>query len=187
MSEEDNSLNEIFGTADFSDTGLSIDDLSDIGVEQSITMINTDQIALSSKKQSEELIEGLASYYIDEEYLKEHPYIYKKVLLHMDLLRRCIKMINVNEEAQNTILQNIAISPGKTQLYQSLSTLQNTANQLQKQLEKHVTDLEGEFKRIDEETGRTFGSREKEEVRGINIARGTKEFLMKLKEEQQNL
>lgn len=100
-------------------------DSSDI-LSQNLIDINMDEINTQAQNTAESITTRLAGYFIDEKYINEHPYIKNKIGQEIDAIRRLIKMISVNEKAQDAILKLIGIGIAKPQIFTSLTALQTT-------------------------------------------------------------
>ena len=122
----------------------------------------------------------MSDYYFDDKYIKQHPYIPNKIAQEMDNIRRLLKMLTVNEKAQDTLISSIAMNASKGTLYGSLTSLQNSMLQMQSQLNNLINNLESIFREMQENCEKTFEEKEKEdEVNedGSFKARGSRDFI----------
>lgn len=144
-------------------------------------VINLDEVNNSSIARSTDIIEHLSGYYFDPRYVQEHPYIKNKIMQEMDNIRRLLKMLTINEKAQDTLIQSITCNFGKSALYSALTSLQQSTLSIQSQLDKSVSNIEEIFRKMQDEYKETFDSKEKEMLDdGSNVARGTRDFLKEL-------
>lgn len=144
-------------------------------------VINLDEVNNSSIARSTDIIEHLSGYYFDPRYVQEHPYIKNKIMQEMDNIRRLLKMLTINEKAQDTLIQSITCNFGKSALYSALTSLQSSTLSIQSQLDKSVSNIEEIFRKMQDEYKETFDSKEKELLEdGSNVARGTRDFLKEL-------
>ena len=144
-------------------------------------VINLDEVNNSSIAKSTDIIEHLSGYYFDPRYVQEHPYIKNKIMQEMDNIRRLLKMLTINEKAQDTLIQSITCNFGKSALYSALTSLQSSTLSIQSQLDKSVSNIEEIFRKMQDEYKETFDSKEKELLEdGSNVARGTRDFLKEL-------
>jgi hypothetical protein len=141
-------------------------------------ILNLDEINGIAHEQAVEITERLSNYYFDEKYLVEHPYIKNKIAQEIENIRRLLKMLTVNEAAQDALITNITSNAGKGSLYQSLTSLQNTTLSIQTQLNKMINDVEDIFREMQADCEKTFAEKEKEVDK--NIVRGSREFIMGL-------
>lgn len=144
-------------------------------------LLDLDEINESSIEQAKEITERLSNYYFDEKYLEEHPYVKNKIKQEIENVRRLLKMISVNEAAQDALITNITSNAGKGSLYQSLTSLQNTTLAIQSQLNKTIFNIEEIFKEMQAECEKTFDQKDKEQTEsGQMIVRGSRDFINEL-------
>ena len=125
----------------------------------------------------------LLNYYFDEEYIKHHPYIPTKIMTEMENIRRLLKMLTVNEKAQDALISNITMNAGKGSLYAALTSLQNATLSIQKQLNDLTENIESIFQQMQDEADKTYAEKEKEGGdNGTMVVRGSKEFIKELTE-----
>jgi hypothetical protein len=99
----------------------------------------------------------------------------------MDNIRRLLKMLTINEKAQDTLIQSITCNFGKSALYSALTSLQSSTLSIQTQLEKSVSNIEEIFRKMQDECKETFDSKEKESLDdGSIVSRGSRDFLKEL-------
>ena len=174
--DRDKFINDIFLKSD----DISIDDPDEV-LETPGLVINLDEVNNAAASRSQDIIEHLSGYYFDERYIKEHPYIKNKITQEIDNIRRLLKMLSVNEKAQDTLITSITVNSGKSALYSALTSLQNSILSIQQQLDNSIEAVENIFQKMQEECKETFDSKEKEELEdGSMVARGTRDFLKEL-------
>lgn len=186
-------LNNDFGKQDLSRTIDNIDDLyntSNIPIlddtydqlDSPMLSIDLDEINNSAKAEATEITERLSNYYFDERYLEDHPYIENKIRQEINNIRRLLKMLSVNEAAQDALIKNITMNAGKGTLYQSLTSLQNTILNIQTQLNKMTSEVENIFKEMQDNCEKTFEEKDKvkDQDNGQMIVRGSREFINSL-------
>ena len=117
-----------------------IRDSSDDGIDPLIT-IDLDEIDDSAQSRASIITERLSNYYFDDKYIKDHPYIPTKIMTEMDNVRRLLKMLMVNERAQDALIKAICIHPAKGTLFLSLTSMQKAILLVQKQLNDLVVGL----------------------------------------------
>ena len=144
-------------------------------------ILNIDEINDTARAEATEITERLSDYYFDEKYLVEHPYINNKIRQEINNIRRLIKMLSVNEAAQDALIKNITTNAGKGSLYQSLTALQNTTLNIQGQLNKLTNELEDIFKEMQDNCEKTFEEKDKDvDNEGKYIVRGSRDFINQL-------
>ena len=176
--EDKDALNDLFIRTEDDPKFDSPDDI----LETPTLVIDLEEVEGQAKAKAQQITERLSNYYFDEKYINEHPYIPNKIAQEMDNIRMLIKMLYVNEKAQDTLIQNITMNSGKGALYQSLTSLQKSMLDIQKQLNDLVSDLEGIFKEMQDNADKTFTEKPKETNLddGSIIVRGSKEFIESL-------
>ena len=144
-------------------------------LEAPTLILNLDEINGAAHAQAVEITERLSNYYFDEKYLVEHPYVKNKIAQEIENIRRLLKMITVNEKAQDALITNITSNAGKGSLYQSLTSLQNTTLSIQAQLNKMINDVEDIFREMQADCEKTFEEKGKEV--DMNVVRGSRDFI----------
>lgn len=161
-------------------TDVDLDNPDEI-LETPGLVINLDEVNNTSIARSTDIIEHLSGYYFDPKYVREHPYIKNKISQEMDNIRRLLKMLTINEKAQDTLIQSITCNFGKSALYSALTSLQSSTLSIQTQLEKSVSNIEEIFRKMQDECKETFDSKEKESLDdGSIVSRGSRDFLKEL-------
>lgn len=177
---ETGELKDAFDDLFNSTNDISVDD-TDKELESPTLLLNLDEINGAAKSQAQEITERLSNYYFDERYLEEHPYIKNKIAQEIENIRRLLKMISINEAAQDALITNITSNAGKGSLYQSLTALQNTTLNIQAQLNKMITDIEDIFRAMQADCEKTFEEKDKEQdINGQMVVRGSRDFINKL-------
>jgi len=146
--------------------------------------IDLDDVDKRTKERANVIVERLSAYYFDEKYIKEHPYIPNKIAQEVDNIRRLLKMLAVNEKAQDTLILSITMNAGKGTLYGSLTSLQNSMLSMQTQLNQLTGNLENIFREMQENCEKTFEEKDKEvtgEDGSLSI-RGSRDFIKTINE-----
>lgn len=146
-------------------------------------VIDLDEVNSEAQSQAKLITERLSNYYFDAKYIKDHPYIPVKIQCEMQNIRRLLKMLAVNEKAQDSLITGIAINSGKGALYASLTSLQNAMLSIQRQLDELTTHLEDIFRMMQTECEKTFEEKQKEEDgEGKMVVLGSKDFIKMMTE-----
>ncbi len=144
-------------------------------------IINLDEVNKEAQNMARLITERLSGYYFDEDVIKSHPYIPTKIMTEMNNIRRLLKMLSINEKAQDALIQSITINAGKGSLYMSLTSLQNSMLNIQKQLNDMTAAIEEIFRSMQEESEKNFAEKDKEsDSDGSMIVRGSREFIKEL-------
>ena len=177
---ETGELKDAFDDIFNSTNDITVDD-TDKELESPTLLLNLDEINGAAKSQAQEITERLSNYYFDERYLEEHPYIKNKIAQEIENIRRLLKMISINEAAQDALITNITSNAVKGSLYQSLTALQNTTLNIQAQLNKMITDIEDIFRAMQADCEKTFEEKDKEQdINGQMVVRGSRDFINEL-------
>ena len=181
-SEDRDALNDLFIKTPDDFTPDNVDDI----IQTPVLVIDLDEVNGEAARQAQIITERLSNYYFDEKYLKEHPYIPSKIGQEMDNIRRLLKMLTINEKAQDALIANITSNSGKGSLYQSLTSLQNSMLSIQTQLNTLTTQLENIFKEMQQECDKTFAEKPKDSVAnedGSMTVKGSREFIKQLQDQ----
>lgn len=173
--EKDSLFDNLFATSDISDEC----DAADKVLETPVLAIDLDSINSEAQRQAKIITERLSNYYFDQKYIDNHPYIPSKIMQEMDNIRRLLKMLAINEKAQDVLISSISMNMGKGTLYQNLTSMQNAMISTQNQLNNLTTQLEDIFKEMQAECDKTFAEKPKDEPSedGTMTVRGSKEFI----------
>jgi len=182
--EDRDALNDLFLRSEENPVYDSPDDV----LETPTLVIDLDEVEGQAKDKAKQITERLSNYYFDQKYIEEHPYIPNKISQEMDQIRMLLKMQSVNEKAQDTLIQNITMNAGKGALYTSLTALQKSMLDIQKQLNEIVASVEAIFKDMQDNAEKTFSEKPKETnlEDGSVIVRGSKEFIESLSKSESN-
>lgn len=166
----DNNINNII-------SGIDIDNEVE-DMEEPVLDINMSEINSEAQSEAKEITERLSGYYFDQKYIDTHPYVPIKIKCEMNNIRRLIKMLQINEKAQDALIQNITFNAGKGALYSALTSLQNSTLSIQSQLNTLTESLENIFRKMQDECDRTWSDKEKESAAdGSMVVRGSREFI----------
>ena len=174
--DKDNALNDIFLKSEAPD----LQD-SDEALETPIFLIDMDEVDKRTLERATDITNKLAAYYFDQKYIDNHPYITSKIAQEIDNIRRLLKMLSVNEKAQDTLIMSITGNSAKGTLYSSLTSLQNSMLQMQAQLNQLTANLENIFKEMQENCDKTFQEKDKDVAEdGSVVVRGSRYFIKQI-------
>jgi hypothetical protein len=100
----------------------------------------------------------------------------------MDNIRRLLKMLSINEKAQDNLIANISFNAGKGALYSSLTSLQNSMLSIQTQLNNLTESIENIFREMQAECEKSFAEKEKDNESEVPATRGSRDFIKQLQE-----
>lgn len=162
-------------------------DATDDQIAEPILSIDLDEIDDNSSRMAKLIAERLSNYYFDEKYIKKHPYVPSKIQQEIDNIRRLLKMLSINEKAQDALIKSITLNAGKGSLYGSLTALQNSMLNIQTQLNNLTADLETIFSTMQAECEKTFEDKDHEiSDDGSVTVRGSRDFIKQLTEQLQS-
>ena len=152
-------------------------------LETPILVIDMDDLDKRTLARATDITNKLAAYYFDQRYIDNHPYVTSKITQEIDNIRRLLKMLSVNEKAQDTLILSIASNAAKGTLYTSLTSLQNSMLSMQSQLNTLTANLENIFKEMQENCDKTFQEKEKEQSEdGSMVVRGSRDFIKQIEQ-----
>lgn len=170
-------LDELFLTSD----NVNVDN-AEAELDNPTLIINLDEVNDLARKEAVTITERLSNYFFDQKYIDEHPYIPAKIQQEMNNIRRLLKMLSVNEAAQDALIKSITSFSGKGSLYSSLTSLQNTMLSIQTQLNSLTTSLENIFKEMQDECEKTWEEKDKEQAEdGSFTVRGSRDFIKEIR------
>ena len=176
--DNENTLDNLFIKTDAPDLA----DTDDI-LETPILVIDMDDLDKRTLARATDITNKLAAYYFDQRYIDNHPYVTSKITQEIDNIRRLLKMLSVNEKAQDTLILSIASNASKGTLYTSLTSLQNSMLSMQSQLNTLTANLENIFKEMQENCDKTFQEKEKEQSEdGSMVVRGSRDFIKQIEQ-----
>lgn len=176
--DNENALDDLFIKTDAPDLA----DTDDV-LETPILVIDMDDLDKRTLARATDITNKLAAYYFDQRYIDNHPYVTSKITQEIDNIRRLLKMLSVNEKAQDTLILSIASNAAKGTLYTSLTSLQNSMLSMQSQLNTLTANLENIFKEMQENCDKTFQEKDKEQSEdGSMVVRGSRDFIKQIEQ-----
>lgn len=168
------------------DTSFATDYNGEIEIsDDPIVNIDLGEVNNEASEEAEEITARLSGYYFDQKYIDTHPYVPVKIKCEMKNIRRLLKMLTINEIAQDSLIKNISFNAGKGSLYSSLTSLQNSTLAIQAQLNTLTQSLENIFQKMQDECDKTWSDKDKEQKDdGTVVVRGSREFIKMLTEKQ---
>ena len=159
------------------------DELFDIDGENLIT-IDLSDIDDSSIKDARDMINNLSQFYYDEEFIKSHPTIKKRIDSELESMRVLIKMRKADERAHDAILQAISTNNNNASLYRALTEIQKTIISITTKMGEIVTSLNNMMKGFQLEMNFDKNNDEEIEV-NQNTHRGSKDFIKSMLKESE--
>lgn len=172
-----------FNAADLNNIFDNDNDVID-GID--IVNIDIDAIGDEAEGKAKTLIEDLAKFYYDEDFLKANPNFRKRVDNDMESLRMLLKMRAADEVTHDVLINAIAANSSNASLYRALTNVQTTILQITTKIETIVNNLTTMIKgyqlelnfKMEQEQMRS--ENENEEVTVDNVStqhRGSKSFI----------
>ena len=128
-----------FNVDEFDGMFASSDDNVIDGLE--VVNIPIEDIGAEAEGKAKSLIEDLAKFYYDDEFLKANPNFRKRVDNDMESLRMLLKMRAADEVTHDVLIKAIAANSSNASLYRSLTTVQTTILQITTKIENIVNNL----------------------------------------------
>ena len=176
--DNENVLDNLFIKTDAPD----LTDTDDV-LKTPILVIDMEEVDKRTLARATDITNKLAAYYFDQRYIDNHPYVTSKITQEIDNIRRLLKMLSVNEKAQDTLILSITSNASKGTLYTSLTSLQNSMLSMQSQLNTLTANLENIFKEMQENCDKTFQEKEKEQSEdGSMVVRGSRDFIKQIEQ-----
>lgn len=172
-----------FNAADLNNIFDNDNDVID-GID--IVNIDIDAIGDEAEGKAKTLIEDLAKFYYDEDFLKANPNFRKRVDNDMESLRMLLKMRAADEVTHDVLINAIAANSSNASLYRALTNVQTTILQITTKIETIVNNLTTMIKgyqlelnfKMEQEQMRS--ENEDEEITVDNVStqhRGSKSFI----------
>lgn len=177
--DKNKSLDDLFVSSELPNVGGDVDE----SLSMPVLTIDLDDIDEKTEERATIIAQKLSAYYFDQKYVDKHPYIANKIEQEIDNIRRLLKMLAVNEKAQDTLIMSITSNIGKGTLYTSLTSMQNSMLNMQSQLNQLTSNLENIFKEMQDNCEQTFEQKDKEaDENGDMIVRGSRDFIKEMTE-----
>lgn len=182
IDNENTNQDDVFNSIFMNTDKENIDDEDDT-LKTPVLVIDLQDVDERTRLRATTIAEKLSAYYFDQKYIDKHPYITNKIEQEIDNIRRLLKMLAVNEKAQDTLITSITMNSGKGTLYGSLTSLQNSMLSMQAQLNQLTANLENIFREMQENCELTFEEKDKESTEdGTMVVRGSRDFIKEMTE-----
>lgn len=156
--------------------GIPIDDI------ESVYDIDIDGLDNDSKESAGEVIEVVTALFNNEQLMKAHPQLRRRIDLELETIRGLIKMRKADEIAHDAILKSISENKNNASMYRSLADIQKTSLSVTAKLHETLDRLQTLIKGFQLEF--EFDTpEEEEEVVEENIKdvhRGSKSFIQQM-------
>jgi hypothetical protein len=126
---------------DLTDLDGIFDNTSDVIDGIDIVNIDIDAIGDEAEGKAKRLIEDLAKFYYDEDFLKANPNFRKRVDNDMESLRMLLKMRAADEETHDVLIKAIGANSNNASLYRAMTDVQKTILQITTKIETIVNNL----------------------------------------------
>lgn len=146
-------------------------------VEDSLTIIDVDAINDLASNDAKLMIDNLSQFYYDEEFMRTHPQIRKRINDELETMRILIKMRKADEEAHDALVKAISANNNNASLYKALTNIQNSILSITTKMSEIVDRLNNMMKGFQLEI--QFDN-EPQESDSKNTHRGTKEFIKQM-------
>ena len=184
----------------FNMNGLDNIFADDPDVLDGIDVVNIDIDAIGDEAvgKAKTLIEDLAKFYYDEDFLKANPNFRKRVDNDMESLRMLLKMRSADEVTHDVLIKAIAANSSNASLYRALTNVQTTILQITTKIETIVNNLttmikgyqlELNFKMEQEQMMKSQATDDESEMTVDDVStqhRGSKSFIEQMNRIEQN-
>ena len=184
----------------FNMNGLDNIFADDPDVLDGIDVVNIDIDAIGDEAvgKAKTLIEDLAKFYYDEDFLKANPNFRKRVDNDMESLRMLLKMRSADEVTHDVLIKAIAANSSNASLYRALTNVQTTILQITTKIETIVNNLttmikgyqlELNFKMEQEQMMKSQAADDESEMTVDDVStqhRGSKSFIEQMNRIEQN-
>lgn len=158
-------------------TSASTFDIDDMNLENAV-QIDIPEIDKDSTETAERMVHDMEGLYYDEEWIRNHPRIKKRIDIELESLRSLIKLRKANEQAHDAILNGISNNNDNASLYRALGEIQRTSLSITKQINDTVIGLDEILKQyqlddMPEIQTRSSGDEEED----LPMHRGSKSFI----------
>lgn len=166
-----------------------IGDNSDIIDGLEVVNIDIEAIGTEADNKAKTLIEDLAKFYYDEEFLKSNPNFRSRVDNDIESLRMLLKMRAADEVTHDVLIKAIAANSGNASLYMSLTRIQDSILKITTKIESIVNNLTNMIKGYQLEINwnaeknieaETDENSLPEDINEFSATRGTKAFIQKM-------
>ena len=165
---------------DFDPTTLNIDP------ENLVEYIPVDEFTEQAKTSAVSMISDLSNIYYNEEFMRKHPKFKARIDMEIDSLRVLIKMRKTNEAVHDVIIRAISNNSSNASMYASLTKVQSTLLDIQKQMDLTIkninTLLKGFQTEIDFDNPITDQHQTSDEIDTLQ-SRGSKSFISMMNDE----
>lgn len=172
-----------------------IGDNSDIIDGLEVVNIDIEAIGTEADNKAKTLIEDLAKFYYDEEFLKSNPNFRRRVDNDLESLRMLLKMRSADEVTHDVLIKAIAANSGNASLYMSLTRIQDSILKITTKIESIVNNLTNMIKGYQLEInwnaeqnieGEIDENSLPEDMEELYATRGSKAFIQKMNEIEKN-
>lgn len=171
-----------------SDEEFIFGDNSDILDGLEVVNIDIEGIGVDAENKAKILIEDLAKFYYDEEFLKSNPNFRRRVDNDMESLRMLLKMRAADEVTHDVLIKAIAANSGNASLYSSLTRIQDAMLKITTKIESIVNNLTSMIKGYQleinwrsEQANEDYIDEQEQEPETINTqTRGSKAFIQQM-------
>ena len=134
------------------------------------------------------MIDNLSQFYYDEEFMKAHPQIRKRINDELETMRILIKMRKADEEAHDALVKAISANNNNASLYKALTQIQTSILSITTKMSEIVDRLNNMMKGYQlelpyEQQDQTDNNTE---ITAKNTYRGTKVFIKNMLSQEQS-
>ena len=128
-------------------------------------------------KDAARIVSDIIELYYNEEWIKKHPQIKRRLDIELETLRGLLKMRIADEKAHDALLNGISSSNTNASLYRALAEIQKTSLAITKQINDTVTALDNILKGYQMELPFDSPDEESPQQETDGLTRGSKAFI----------
>ncbi len=158
-----------------------------------IVQFDTDAITQEAFQYADALVGNLQAIYGNEKLMKEQPRLKKKIDAELDTLTTQLKMRFANEQIHDILVRSIGKDPTNASLYMSLKGLQMATVKIQDKIDVIIDRLTKSLRNIqlelnfeqsaDDSSDDTSSDDTPSEIK---LTKGNKDFILQMKESEDN-
>lgn len=170
----------------FEDDDIKMDSIGEVDPTEPIVSIDMEQIDSEAIKVATSMCKDLVDVYFNDDFMKDHPNIKRRLDSEIESLRVLVKMRKADEQVHDLAVQAIGANAANASLYRSLSQIQGSLLSIQKQIDETVRNIQNLCKNcqldINFEQDQNTNTEGTPTEDAIPIHRGAKSFIEEMQE-----
>lgn len=121
---------------------IGMENIGEVDPTEPIVSIDMEQIDSEAIKVATSMCKDLVDVYFNEDFMKDHPNIKRRLDSEIESLRVLVKMRKADEQVHDLAVQAIGANAANASLYRSLSQIQGSLLSIQKQIDETVRNIQ---------------------------------------------